>query len=251
MDKKRVVIQSPCLYTRDGIKDILLDTQFSEPCEVVASISNLDLCENQLLRLSVVDIIIVTLSSTIDDPISTLRLFGEFLPSVYPNARILLIDDVISTGVIARYICGYNSLWGVLDLSKALPIIKSQLVNAVETFTDVYKISKRKKPFLSQRETIVLRLLLEGKEMAGIAINLKISYRTVSCCKRSALTKLGIQTLQALIINNCNKKQIINDSEAIITKKSNIKQIPKCLSQSHLVRLYHLIKTQFIARQEF
>lgn len=224
MIKKRIAIQCPCLYTRKGIEDILLDTQFSETCKVVASISNLDLYESRLQMLPVVDVIIVTLSSAIDDPVLTLRFFGEFLPSAHPNARILLIDDVVSTGVIARYISKNNGLWAVLEPSKALSRIKNQLLHVIDIFTGDYIPSKEKKRFLSQRETTVLRLLLDEVNTKDIAIHLKISPKTVSHHKISALKKLGIRTLQPFLVVNDYKKSTNRGIERALARKS-IKKI--------------------------
>ncbi|WP_114195223.1 LuxR C-terminal-related transcriptional regulator [Edaphovirga cremea] len=213
MAKKRVAIQCPCLYTRKGIEEILLDTQFSAKCKIVASISHLDQYENRLIKLTTVDIIIVTLSSTVDDPASTLRLFGEFLPTAHPNARILLIADIIPTGVMARYLSDLKNIGAVLDTSKSLDVLENQLVINIGKFAEVYKFGKVAALPLSLRETIVLRRLLEGEKTAGIAKDLQISPKTVSNYKRSAMVKLNIRSLQPLIINERNNESLNDEVE--------------------------------------
>ncbi|WP_114196290.1 response regulator transcription factor [Edaphovirga cremea] len=237
MAKKRIAIQCPCLYTRTGIEEILLDTQFSEKCKIVASISHLDQYANRLIRLPAVDIIIVTLSSTIADPASTLSLFGEFLPMVHPDARILLIADVMSTGVMARYLSDLNSIGCVLDTSEPLGMLEKQLVDVIDTFTDAYRPGKVTASPLSLRETTVLRRLLDGEQMMSIAKDLQLSPKTVSNYKRSALIKLSIRSLQPLIINKHNKKSINNELGSTILETSNTNPVSRFLPVWKLVEL--------------
>lgn len=61
-------------------------------------------------------------------------------------------------------------------------------------------------PRLSQRELSVLRFLLKGKSITRIALRLGLNYKTVSHHKRSALVKLGVNSLQPLLLNehDCN-----------------------------------------------
>ncbi|WP_114196305.1 helix-turn-helix transcriptional regulator [Edaphovirga cremea] len=211
MAQKKIVIQCPCLYTRKGIEELLLNKKFSDKYKIVASISHLDQYGSRLIRFFDVDIIIVTLSSAVDDPVTSLSFFGEFLPTGHPDAKILLIADVISTGVMARYLSKLNNISAALDTSHSLAILETHLISGIETINEAYKPGKVTIPALSQRETTVLRRLLDGEKAAGIAIDLQLSHSTVSAHKHSALKKLSIRSLHPLIMNKYYRK-VINEA---------------------------------------
>ncbi|MHA7847800.1 LuxR C-terminal-related transcriptional regulator [Serratia sp. D1N4] len=212
MIKKKIIIQCPCHYTRLGIEGMLRNTQLSEKCDVIDSVSELKQCEKYLREFPVVDIMLLTLSSMVEDPATALHLLGESLPLVKPNTRIVLIADMLTVEVMARYLCGINNVLVVLDKSKSLEIFEDQLLSAFHPLTELYRLGQIAAPSLSLREMTVLRRLLEGQKGVDIANDLLLSNKTVSHYKRSALIKLGIRSLQPLMVNNY-RKEIVSKSQ--------------------------------------
>lgn len=225
MAKKKIAIQCPCSYTRQGIENLLRKQDLARKCKLVTSINHFGEVEERLKSLRAVDIIIVTLSSAVDAPVTALSLFGEYLPNAYPGARILFITDLIPDRVMARYLrLTINSPGRVFDTSSSLSMLKNQLVDVVETMPDESTPCKVEKPLLSLRENTVLRRILDGDSISVIARGLKISIKTVSHYKRSALVKLNIKTLQPLLINTDSKNQNSNSikSSAMITRNTHM-----------------------------
>lgn len=194
MHSKKIVIQCPCYFTRKGIEELL-----AKP-EEITNFSSLSQCVSQLNNRLTPDIVIVTLSSMVNNPAFTLRLFGELLPFMYPSITTLIIADMAVSGVMARYLCGLKSVWGVLETSESLAAWQNQLRHLIqpsEAFVPTREIAT---PSLSLREMTVMWRLLDGQKTAHIAYELCISPKTVSYYKRSALVKLGIRSLQPLMI---------------------------------------------------
>ncbi|WP_244942321.1 helix-turn-helix domain-containing protein [Yersinia rochesterensis] len=67
---------------------------------------------------------------------------------------------------------------------------------------------------LSKRERTVLALLLQGKSNNAIADHLQLSNKTISYHKRSALGKLGIPTLQPMLMNSGIVSQLLENISA-------------------------------------
>ena len=208
MLNKKIIIQCPCYFTRRGIEAVLQKIHLVE-LEVVASFDRLSQCIKLLNSGPAPDILIMTLSSMVNNPSSTLRLFGEYC-LVNQGIKTILINDMVSFGVMGRYICEFKNVLAILDTSRSVEALEFQLLNTFQTFIGPSPLRYSKTPSLTSREMTVLQKLLEEQKIVDIAHDMRISPKTVSSHKRSALFKLGIRSLQPLMIKGYNIKAIIN-----------------------------------------
>jgi DNA-binding NarL/FixJ family response regulator len=209
MLNKKIMIQCPCNFTRRGIEAVLQKIHLLVELEVIASLERLSQCIKLLKTGPAPDILIMTLSSMVNNPSATLHLLGEYYRS-NPKVKTILINDMVSCGVMGRYICEFKNVWAILDTSRSVETLQLQLLNTFEPFS--YRSSPRyaTTPSLTPREMAVLQRLLDEQKTADIAYDMHISPKTVSSHKRSALFKLGIRTLQPLMIKSYNRKTTIN-----------------------------------------
>jgi DNA-binding NarL/FixJ family response regulator len=209
MLNKKVIIQCPCHFTRKGIESVLQNIQLMVELDVIASLAKLNQCIKQLNTGTVPDILIMTLSSMVNNPSSTLSLLGEYC-QVNPRVKTILINDLVSFGVMGRYICEFKNVWAILDTSRSVEALEFQLLDTFQPFTGRSPLRYATTSSLSPREIAVLQRLLDEKKIVDIANELRISPKTVSSHKRSALFKLGIRSLQPLMIQSYSRKAIIN-----------------------------------------
>ena len=209
MQNKKIIIQCPCHFTRKGIEAVLHNIHQVVELEVIASLDRLSQCIKLLNTGPAPDILIMTLSSMVNNPSSTLRLLGEYYLA-NPKVKTILINDMVSFGVMGRYICEFKNVWAILDTSRSVETLQLQLLNTLDLLT--YRPSPRYSttPSLTPREMAVLQRLLDEQKTVDIAYDMHISPKTVSSHKRSALFKLGIRTLQPLMFKSYNRKTIIN-----------------------------------------
>ncbi|MEX2976399.1 LuxR C-terminal-related transcriptional regulator [Serratia fonticola] len=209
MLNKKVIIQCPCYFTRKGIESVLQNIQLMVELDVIASLAKLNQCIKQLNTGTVPDILIMTLSSMVNNPSSTLSLLGEYC-QVNSRVKTILINDLVSFGFMGRYICGFKNIWAILDTSRSVEALEFQLLDTFQPFTGRSPLRHATTSSLSPREIAVLQRLLDERKTVDIANELRISPKTVSSHKRSALFKLGIRSLQPLMIQSYSRKAIIN-----------------------------------------
>ncbi len=209
MRNKKIIIQCPCHFTRRGIEAVLKNIYFLVGFEVIASLSRLSQCIKLLNKEPAPDILIMTLSSMVNNPSSTLHLLGEY-SRVNPRVKTILINDIASFSIMGRYICEFKNVLAILDTSRSVEALEFQLLNTFQPFTGRSPLRHSTTPSLTPREMTVLQRLLEEQKMADIACDMRISPKTVSSHKRSALFKLGIRSLQPLMVKGYNRKAIIN-----------------------------------------
>lgn len=209
MFKKKIIIQCPCHFTRKGIEAIFQDIHLLVDLEILASLDRLSQCIKLLNAGPAPDVLIMTLSSMVNNPSATLYLLGEYYLA-NPGVKIILINDMASFGVMGRYICELKNVWSILDLSRSVETLEFQLLNTFQPFTYRSPLRHSTTPSLSPREMKVLQRLLDEQKTTDIAYEMRISPKTVSSHKRSALCKLGIRSLQPLTIKGYNSKATIN-----------------------------------------
>lgn len=218
MLNKKIIIQCPCHFTRRGIEAVLQNIQLMVELDIIASLARLSQCIKLLNTGAAPDILIMTLSSMVSNPSSTLHLLGEYYLA-NPRVKTILINDMTFFGVMGRYICDFKNVWAILDTSRSVEALEFQLLNTFQSFTGRAPLRHSTAPSLSPRETAVLQRLLDEQKMADIADDMHISPKTVSSHKRSALFKLGIRSLQPLMIKGYNRKTTINALLSSIIEK--------------------------------
>ncbi|AYM93522.1 DNA-binding response regulator [Serratia sp. 3ACOL1] len=218
MLNKKIIIQCPCYFTRRGIEATLQDIHLVVEHEVIASLDRLSQCIKLLNSGPAPDVLIMTLSSMVSNPSATLHLLGEYY-LVNPRVKTILINDMVSFGVMGRYICEFKNVLAILDISSSVETLEFQLLNTFQPFTCRSPQRYSTTPSLSPREMTVLQRLLDEQKTVDIAYDMRISPKTVSSHKRSALCKLGIRSLQPLMIKDYNRKATVNGSLSNIIDK--------------------------------
>ncbi|WP_411751348.1 helix-turn-helix transcriptional regulator [Serratia sp. (in: enterobacteria)] len=209
MLNKKIIIQCPCHFTRRGIEAVLQNMHCLVEHEVIASLDRLSQCIKLLNTGPAPDILIMTLSSMVNNPSTTLHLLGDYYLA-NPRVKTILINDMASLGVMGRYICEFKNVWAILDISSSVEALEFQLLNIFQPFTCRSPLRHSTIPSLSPREMTVLQRLLNEQKTTDIAYDMRISPKTVSSHKRSAMFKLGISSLQPLMIKDYNRKATIN-----------------------------------------
>ncbi|WP_431221680.1 LuxR C-terminal-related transcriptional regulator [Serratia sp. L9] len=108
------------------------------------------------------------------------------------------------TEMLNHYFYEFNSAWKSLDCTTTLDKLQKQLWDIIILSEKSSEKFERASERLSSREFLVLKKLLNEETLAKIAVDLKLSYKTISHYKRSALAKLGMNSLCPLVMHNLN-----------------------------------------------
>ncbi|MGQ6551056.1 helix-turn-helix transcriptional regulator, partial [Serratia sp. IR-2025] len=93
----------------------------------------------------------------------------------------------------------FNNLL-ILNGSTKINELEKHLINLITTDTEKNEKTELGYTTLTARQLFILQKLLNGYSLYQIATDLKISYKTVSSHKCTALAKLGIRSLSPLIV---------------------------------------------------
>ncbi|HFR4115447.1 TPA: LuxR C-terminal-related transcriptional regulator [Yersinia enterocolitica] len=211
MEDKLAIIQHPCVFTRFSLERILKKLLMSESVNIVASASSLTDCYDNLVRFPTTHLAILSLRGEDYTSGDSLSLIVDWLRIHRPDCRVIIIADEFCVYLLKQYFCGVDQVHAVLAQNAPLSQYVTQL-NRV--FLSPAMLSKKRTCVLSKRERTVLALLLQGKSNNDIANDLQLSNKTVSYHKRSALGKLGIPTLQPMLMNAGIVSQLLENISA-------------------------------------
>ncbi|MBL5829833.1 helix-turn-helix domain-containing protein [Serratia fonticola] len=205
MISKKVILQSPCIFTQRGLEVIINETSLSKFFEIVGSTKKISQCETLLNHLPTVDVVILALGNGEYSLASLLRLVGDYLPHRHPSCKVVLMGEIARMNMLKRYFNGLINTVITLDSSTSLEELQKKLQNIVFPYPDEREKSALASGALSSRELFVLLKMLDGETPNQIANRLQLNYKTVSHYKRTALVKLGIRSLCPLVVFNHNK----------------------------------------------
>ncbi len=100
--------------------------------------------------------------------------------------------------------CSFDNLVYAIKtvIEDEFPYLSPQIVGLiVDSYVDRRKLKNNKLayPVLSERESQVLRFLAEGKSLKEIALEIRMSTKTVDACRRQLMNKLKIDNLAGLV----------------------------------------------------
>jgi DNA-binding NarL/FixJ family response regulator len=207
-----IFLQNSCKYTQEGIKCLLNESY----CDVEYNITTqpLGVGAHNTLRNNDVNIFIVGLQGYSDSHFGILEFIMKWLPVVCPEARVVIMANTHSIGTLKNYLLGLTNVYAVLDHAVTLQDFRMHLQSVI---IGSQSIAPRKPTAtqLTHQELNVLKYLLKGMPIFKVADAMRINYKTVSSHKRSALNKLGINSLHGLM--KCgNSTHMMN--ELLITK---------------------------------
>ncbi|WP_411753042.1 LuxR C-terminal-related transcriptional regulator [Serratia sp. (in: enterobacteria)] len=201
MGRKNIIIQHPCYFTRIGIEKILSNYQPKKSQGIYTHLKHLDEYYHQLPKQRQVDIAVINL-------LNGNHLQGELLNWIMrqlrinnPDCQIVLLMDTKNTILLGNHMHELHNIRVVLEPKEPLSAITDRLSLLFSDQPQDRITLDLKMPRLSRRELSVLSFLLKGKSLTRIAFRLGLSYKTVSHHKRSALVKLGVNSLQPLLLN--------------------------------------------------
>ncbi len=211
MEEKFAIIQHPCSFTRFSLERILKKLLMSESVNVAASVSSLTDCYDNLVKFPTVNLAILNLRGEDYTSGDSLSLVVDWLRIHRPNCRVIIIADEFCVHLLKQYFFGVEQVYTVIAQNALMSQFVSQL-NRV--FSSPPALNKKRPCILSRRERTVLALLLQGKSNNDIADHLELSNKTVSYHKRSALGKLGINTLQPMLMNAGIVSQFLSNTHS-------------------------------------
>ncbi|CRY56994.1 MULTISPECIES: LuxR C-terminal-related transcriptional regulator [Yersinia] len=201
MEEKQVIIQHACQFTLASVKDILNDILNTEPINIVAQVKSLADVYDNLMRFPSTHMVILSLCCDDYRHNHTFHLIVNWLQEHRATCRVVVIAEMPYIRLLEHYF--YD-----IELIYAMVAQTAPMVNFAEWLKQVfYQVTPTKRFFyrkrhltLSKREQMVMGLLLEGNSNNHIASTLQLSNKTVSYYKRNALNKLGIPSLQPMLI---------------------------------------------------
>lgn len=208
MNKKvSFFLKNSCKYTQEGIKALLIDSYSDLDYNITThpfGIGN----HNTLINNDV-NIFILGLQGYSDSHIGILEFIMRWLPICCPEARVVVMANTHLIGTLKNYLLGIKNVYAVLDNAIELHDFRIRLQSVIMGSQDVPLIKSTTVP-LTHQEINVLKYLLTGMPVLMVADVLHINQKTVSSHKRSALNKLGINSLHGLI--KCgNNTHLINE----------------------------------------
>lgn len=200
IEYKKALLQCPCVFTCAGIKELLYSSCSQLEDNMIVSISSLEQAERLLILSKSFDLVVLTLNSQCGNVAELLDILTHYAQSGNTDSHVIILAEDKCSEALRRYLVDVGNVSLFLESHESIEKLYSQLlglkyVNKTESNTAI-SVSRA----LSMRELNVLKWLLKGKTIEQIANELTLSYKTVSHYKRAAMNKLGVRTLQSLLI---------------------------------------------------
>ncbi|CNH41334.1 Virulence factors putative positive transcription regulator BvgA [Yersinia kristensenii] len=211
MEDKLAIVQHPCSFTRFSLERILKKLLMSESVNIVASVNSLSDCYDNLVKFPETHLAILSLRGEDYTSGDSLSLVVDWLRIHRPNCRVIIIAEEFCVSLVRQFFSGVSQVCAVIAQNESVSQFITQL-NRV--FSSSMVLSGKPPCVLSKRERTVLALLLQGKSNNAIADHLQLSNKTISYHKRSALGKLGIPTLQPMLMNSGIVSQLLENISA-------------------------------------
>ncbi|HHQ6580105.1 TPA: helix-turn-helix transcriptional regulator [Serratia fonticola] len=196
MKKKKLLLICPCNFTKIGMESLVQDSQLSAHVELVTNTDKVKCSGNILSPFPAIDIIVMSLDNINKNILSHFEILQNILSHNYKSSKVVLIG---SCEFISLFKSRFNNLL-ILNGSTKINELEKHLINLITTDTEKNEKAELGYTTLTARQLFILQKLLNGYSLYQIATDLKISYKTVSSHKCTALAKLGIRSLSPLIV---------------------------------------------------
>ncbi|PHZ21682.1 helix-turn-helix transcriptional regulator [Yersinia massiliensis] len=208
MTRKQIIIQHPCYFTRQGLENALPPSLMDKSHDIVASVGSLNECFHHLLSFPLAHLVILSFRGKDYLSGDSLSLIVDWLLIHRQDCQVIVIADKFCVHLLTSYFFGVKQVYAVLAHNDPLNKFSFHLK---QIFSAPVAAIEKQPCMLSKRERTVLALLLQGRSSNDIAGYLKLSNKTISFHKRSALNKLGISTLQPMLMNSVMASHLLND----------------------------------------
>jgi len=195
--KKKIMLYSDCQFVRAGLEYIIEShRKLSMMIDIIPIFDSREIF-NQETELP--DIVI--LASALDMGRMVMQLSHYGASALWSQANIILITPQGTSGGLTGYLQEIMNVCAVADMNVAIEALQDLLLShlSYSLMAGHNRYRSLASP-LSVREKTVIEGLLQGKDMAQIASELQLHYKTVSTHKLKALAKLGTRSLQRLLL---------------------------------------------------
>ena len=201
MEEKQVIIQHACQFTLASVKDILNDILNTEPINIVAQVKSLEDVYDNLMRFPSTHMVILSLCCDDYRHNHTFHLIVNWLQANRTTCRVVIIADIPYIRLLEHYFYDIDLIYAMIAKTAPVSHVVEWLRQVFYQVTPTKRFFYRKRHLsLSKREQLVMELLLQGNSNNHIASALQLSHKTVSYYKRNAMNKLGIPSLQPMLI---------------------------------------------------
>ncbi|MCK8564506.1 helix-turn-helix transcriptional regulator [Yersinia ruckeri] len=195
--KKIIYIHHACVYTREGINFILKELSGDLNVKLISNAGYVQANTIHDSKKEDVDFFILGLEWG-NNYGETFDFFIQWLPLYYPQAKIIVMTQCDSIGMLKNYLLGLGNVSAVLDSKIEIQELRQSL-QAILTGSLDSKAKRKQTMLLTNQEVKVLKHLLQGMPVFKVARKLQIHCKTVSSHKRAALNKLEVTSLYALM----------------------------------------------------
>lgn len=186
-EKKQVIIQHPCVFTRGSLKHILTHSSKASPATVVASVATLADCDRPLQRFPDTHLIILNLQNRDATADISLSHRISHLREHYPRCRVIIIAEAFCVRLLRQYFYHVSQVCAVI--ARQAPL--SEFITQINTAFFPRLYPKWRQPVrLTYQERMILTLLLRGRSNNAIADYLCLSNKTISYHKRSVMKRI-------------------------------------------------------------
>lgn len=194
MKKKKLLLLCPCNFTKIGMESLIQDSQLSAHVELVAHTDKVKCSESLLRCFPAIDVVVMSLDNK--NILSHFEMLQNILSHSQKSSKVVVIGNC---EFISLFKSRFDNLL-ILSGSTKINELENYLLNLITSETERNKQAELDYTALTTRQLFILQKLLSGYTLHQIATDLKISYKTVSSHKCSALAKLGIRSLSPLIV---------------------------------------------------
>lgn len=166
MEKKQVIIQHSCVFTRTSLEYMLNTASVPLSTTVVASVDSLADCDRLLRCFPDVQLIILNLQGKDASAGDCLSRVVSRLRKYYPRCRVMIITEAFCVRLLRQYFYGVSQVCAVMAHSAPLGEFMMQITSA---FFLQLPSKWERPPILTGQERVVLALLLRGQSNNAIA----------------------------------------------------------------------------------
>lgn len=155
------------------------------------------------------DLVLADIGSWASGHLDIVRQVARELPEVRIIAlsafsNKVLVAEAFRSGV-QGYVLKQNGFDGLIQAIETVTSGSTYLCSgATQGLLDVYAAphtdsGKAPESTLSDRESIVLQMLAEGRTSKETALSLKVSSKTIDACRRQLMVKLGVDSIAGVV----------------------------------------------------
>lgn len=200
MDYKSAVILHFCTFTRQGLVEQL--NTLSADHRIIGCFGQMQEYSDHMHIHGQTGLLIIGLQGNDYTLGDSLSLITDKLRVQHPHCRVILMADGKQITLLQDYLCRLENVAAVVDNKATLEQLRPHLHSVLKARPALPRVQDVTRELLTPREHKILSGLLRNKSIPLICRNMEIQRKAVSHYKRSALGKLGLKSLNPLLLNS-------------------------------------------------